>query len=664
MTGGRLIACTTAGEAVGADAVAAAVAVAATSSAPDGESALVLDLRVAARPPRGTLLASPAARRLERAAVEVVGLRAATRGRICFAAPSEREREAAEVASELARPELPVPLVVCVCDPADFRSVLDASPDGERAALIRALPGSDRSLLALLVGELLAMRVPVKAWTAPIGIVATRRALAGLDPGGASGRRAARFVAVLGARRGRVAPQPVGRPLGAEGGQALPAVLGIAVLVVALALILVAIGGAATAKGRLQRAADLAALSAARSMRDDFSRLFVPARLAGGGPNPEHLERSEYVARAVATARDAAAANEASPELVEVRFPDRSSIAPLRVSVRIAAAVGTAALGDAEGEVDTEVSAEAEVSPPSASIGSSQPTTASGGGYSGRLEYRQGKPMRPDVAAAFDRMAAAAAADGVALVINSAFRSDAEQRVLWNQNPDPTWVAPPGTSLHRCGTELDLGPPAAYGWLAANASGFAFIQRYGWEPWHYGFTAGPAPCSVEGDRVGDAGAESADGRVGGDQGLPGFVPGAYRAPLLASSARWNVSAALLAAQLFAESNFNPNAGSPAGAQGIAQFMPATAAAYGLANPYDPVASIDAQAHLMSDLLRQFGSVELALAAYNAGPGAVGACDCIPPYPETQAYVAKIMAMLDGFGALATPPLPLEVRLTG
>jgi soluble lytic murein transglycosylase-like protein len=120
---------------------------------------------------------------------------------------------------------------------------------------------------------------------------------------------------------------------------------------------------------------------------------------------------------------------------------------------------------------------------------------------------------------------------------------------------------------------------------------------------------------------------------------------------------------LLAAQLFAESNFNPNAGSPAGAQGIAQFMPATAAAYGLDNPYDPVASIDAQAHLMSDLLRQFGSAELALAAYNAGPGAVGSCTCIPPYPETQAYVAKIMAMLDGAGALTGGPPMLEVRLT-
>jgi hypothetical protein len=92
--------------------------------------------------------------------------------------------------------------------------------------------------------------------------------------------------------------------------------------------------------------------------------------------------------------------------------------------------------------------------------------------------------MRPDVALAFDRMARAARADGVALVINSAFRSDAEQAELWRRHPDPRWVAPPGTSLHRNGTELDLGPPAAYGWLAANAGRFHFTQRYSWEPWH------------------------------------------------------------------------------------------------------------------------------------------------------------------------------------
>ncbi|MEK6326628.1 MAG: lytic transglycosylase domain-containing protein [Actinomycetota bacterium] len=130
--------------------------------------------------------------------------------------------------------------------------------------------------------------------------------------------------------------------------------------------------------------------------------------------------------------------------------------------------------------------------------------------------------------------------------------------------------------------------------------------------------------------------------------------------MLRSAARWDVSAGLLAAQLLAESNFNPFAVSPAGAQGIAQFMPDTARAYGLGDPFDAPAAIDAQAHLMSDLLGQFGSVPLALAAYNAGPAPVAACDCVPDYPETQAYVARILGLLGGAGELVAPAL--EVRL--
>jgi soluble lytic murein transglycosylase-like protein len=114
---------------------------------------------------------------------------------------------------------------------------------------------------------------------------------------------------------------------------------------------------------------------------------------------------------------------------------------------------------------------------------------------------------------------------------------------------------------------------------------------------------------------------------------------------------------LLSAQLYAESGFDPDARSPAGAQGIAQFMPGTAAGYGLSNPFDAAAAIDAQAHLMHDLL---GSVPLALAAYNAGPAPVQACGCVPDYPETQAYVSKILGILGGAGA-ATGEL-FEVRL--
>ena len=63
---------------------------------------------------------------------------------------------------------------------------------------------------------------------------------------------------------------------------------------------------------------------------------------------------------------------------------------------------------------------------------------------------------------------------------------------------------------------------------------------------------------------------------------------------------------------------------------------------------------------MSDLIRQFGSPELALAAYNAGPAPVEACHCIPAIPETQAYVTRILALLGGAGALAVPSLRSEV----
>src|SRR4029079_1612656 len=208
--------------------------------------------------------------------------------------------------------------------------------------------------------------------------------------------------------------------------------------------------------------------------------------------------------------------------------------------------------------------------------------------------------------------AAAAGHARIALVVNSAYRSDAEQARLFAQHPDPRWVAPPGHSLHRCATELDIGPPGAYAWLAANAPRFGFVKRYSWEPWHFGYARGPAPCSSAGNAVG----QSPDGDAG-DGGLQDVVRPRYRDPILRAAARRNVSAGLLAAQLMAESNFNPFAVSGAGAQGIAQFMPGTAGAYGLGDPFDAPAAIDAQAHLMSDLLGQFGgSVSLALAAYN------------------------------------------------
>jgi hypothetical protein len=410
------------------------------------------------------------------------------------------------------------------------------------------------------------------------------------------------------------------------GGQAsVLIVAGLAGLLVG-ALILGAVARAVGQEGGAQRAADLGALAGARAMHAAYGRLFEPATLADG-PNPAHLDRDAYLALGRVAAEDVARANGAGE--VEVGFPDDRSFAPVRIAVTVGEEVRVAR-GKARRTARVRAEAEAELAPVPGGL------AAAGGGYDGPLAYRQGKPMRPDVAQAFDRLEHAARGDGVTLLITSAYRSDAEQAVLFREHPDPKWVAPPGQSLHRYATELDLGPKSAYPWLAANGERFHFTQRYSWEPWHYGFTLNARAT------VGNA-----DGKQSAT--LPDFVPDRYR-PLLARAAqRWNVSAALLAAQLYAESNFNPFAVSGAGAQGIAQFMPGTAAALGLENPFDAAEAIDAQAHLMRDLLRRFASIPLALAAYNAGEGPVAACGCVPPFAETQGYVARILGLLGGAG---------------
>jgi transglycosylase-like protein with SLT domain/D-alanyl-D-alanine carboxypeptidase-like protein/putative Flp pilus-assembly TadE/G-like protein len=411
-----------------------------------------------------------------------------------------------------------------------------------------------------------------------------------------------------------------------EDGQALPLALGGCLALIGAALALVAIAGAVTGKGRAQRAADLAAISAARSMRDDLPDLLSPAHLANGAPNPRHMAKAAYLWRAQSAGLAAAQANGVASTRLRLSFPDERSFAPLRVK-----AVVLAELEIGHGREQVEASAVAEAGAPAGAAGGGETAVATGGGYSGPLVYRQGHGMRPDVAAAFDRMSAAAAGAGIDLLVNSAFRSDAEQAALFAAHPDPTWVAPPGHSLHRCATELDLGPESAYSWLATNAGRFGFVQRYSWEAWHYGFTAGPPSCSAAGDAVGAGGGEAGDGALAGTS-LPAFVPAEFRAPIVRAATHWNVSAALLAGQLMAESGFDPYAGSPAGAQGIAQFMPATAASYGLRDPFNPAEAIDAEAHLMSDLLHQFGSPQLALAAYNAGPAPVESCHCVPAIP--------------------------------
>ena len=436
------------------------------------------------------------------------------------------------------------------------------------------------------------------------------------------------------AARGRTATR-----VADERGQALMLMLGVMLAVIAGATLLGVIAAGIATQQEHRGAADLAALAGAEAMRVAQPRLFEPAELDRGLTNPRHLERPAYLALARRAATATARRNGA--HRIAVAFPDASALAPTRIAVTVTDPVAVAGR-----EVVRAVRAVAEVAP--FALPSSGGDLS--GDYSGPLAERQGKRMRPDVALAFDRMSAAARAAGVALIITSAFRTNAEQAALFAAHPDPKWVAPPGQSLHRLGTELDLGPASAYGWLAANAKRFGFVQRYAWEAWHFGFTRAAGTRSV--------GFGPGDGR----SGVPAFVPERWAPAVSRAAQRWNVGAALLAAQLWQESRFNPFARSSAGAQGIAQFMPDTAKAYDLTDPFDGEAAILAQAHLMHDLLARFGSAPLALAAYNAGAGAVSACGCIPQIPETITYVATILGLLGGTGDPAALATGLKVRL--
>jgi hypothetical protein len=251
-------------------------------------------------------------------------------------------------------------------------------------------------------------------------------------------------------------------------GQASVLLVGALAAVLVGVLVLGAVARGVAREAAAQRAADLAALAGARAMYEANPRLFEPA-VVDGAANPRHLTRDAYLALARETADQVGQANGA--DAVGITFPDGDTFAPVRIRVAVREVVEVE-----RRRVPIRVVAEATLAP--AGLGAA----AEGGGYDGPLAYRQGKPMRPDVAQAFDRLERAARQDGVALLITSAYRSDAEQAALFRAHPDPKWVAPPGRSLHRYATELDLGPSSAYGWLAANAPRFHFIQRYDWEP--------------------------------------------------------------------------------------------------------------------------------------------------------------------------------------
>jgi soluble lytic murein transglycosylase-like protein len=146
---------------------------------------------------------------------------------------------------------------------------------------------------------------------------------------------------------------------------------------------------------------------------------------------------------------------------------------------------------------------------------------------------------------------------------------------------------------------------------------------------------GPATIAGAGDATGGASAQPA--------GTP------YGAEITDAAQRNGLDPALLAGLIKQESGFNPNARSGAGAQGLTQLMPGTAAGLGVSNPLDPAQAIEGGAKYLKQQLDRFGGdVARALAAYNAGPGAVQRFGGVPPYAETQNYVRAVQANATAF----------------
>ena len=401
-----------------------------------------------------------------------------------------------------------------------------------------------------------------------------------------------------------------------QNGQALPLVVLVGTVLLCAGIAMFWLGRAHAAQGQAQSAADLTAISAGRRLREILPSIAAAPERSRNGWRAEIRRVAEEIAKGNGVA------------LVAIAWPEGARWPPTMVQVTVSAS----------GPAGTRVraAARAAVAPGAGDLPESW-SLGGAGQYTGPLVLRDGKPTCPAVATAFDRMDAAAHRDAVNLVVNSGFRSDAEQAVLFRRHPDPRWVAPPGKSRHRNATELDLGGSGgAWNWLSAHGPDFGFVQRYSWEPWHYGYLPG---CGDSHE------VEVAAPRPGSEaDALPEWVPSPYRRLVIAGATVGGVPPIVLAALLRAESGYDPWAVSRVGAQGIAQFMPATARGFGLHDPFDPVEAIPAAGRLLGAHLREFGSIPLALAAYNAGAGAVHRFKGVPPYTETRAYVARIMAL--------------------
>ncbi len=176
--------------------------------------------------------------------------------------------------------------------------------------------------------------------------------------------------------------------------------------------------------------------------------------------------------------------------------------------------------------------------------------------------------------------------------------------------------------------------------LAQTADGFQLVEHGVWEVLAASAVQASVPSQITSASDGMRGQES--GKPRGLAGSNGFRRAAYLPHVYAAEARFGLPAGLLDALIWTESRYNPFAISRAGAAGLGQLMPGTAKELGVSNRFDPLSNLAGAARYLRQMLDRFGTVHMALAAYNAGPGAVERAGGIPLNGETPAYVRDVL----------------------